>query len=263
MFLATGERGVLLRLYASGSPQISVSSASLNFGSVSVGNSSSSALTVANSGSADLVIRQISISGASAVNFTTQNDRCTGTTLSPSQNCSLQVVFSPNSTGSKSANLSISSNDPATPSQTVSLSGSGTASDGSLIIASGGSGGFCFISASVKGTGLEDSLDVLRKFRDAVLSKNHWGRKLVDFYYRHTPAVNRLLAGHYLLRKAVAFGMVPPLAAFAHVALHASPAEQAVLLLLLPAGVNLARRLIRSPENMRLSRKSAPGSWAA
>jgi hypothetical protein len=243
MFLAAGEEGILLQSESVASPQISVSSASLNFGSVPVGESSSTTLTATNSGSADLIIRQITISGANAVNFTTQNDRCTGTTLSPSQNCSLQVVFSPNSAGSKSATLSISSNDPDTPTQTVSLSGSGT--DSSVIIASGSTGSFCFISTSVKDTGLEDYLDILRKFRDAVLSRSHGGRTLVGLYYQHSPALNQLLAGHDFLKKAVAIGLVLPLTAFAYVTLNTSPAEKAILLLLMAGVMTAGWRLIR------------------
>jgi hypothetical protein len=243
MFLAAGEKGILLQSESLASPQISVSSTSLNFGSVSVGESSSTTLTATNSGSADLIIRQITISGANAVNFTTQNDRCTGTTLSPSQNCSVLVVFSPNSGGSKSATLSISSNDPDTPTQTVSLSGSGT--DSSVIIASGSSGSFCFVSTSVKDTGLEDYLDVLRKFRDAVLSRSHWGRTLIGLYYQHSPALNQLLAGHDSLKKAVAIGLVLPLTAFAYVTLYTSPAEKAILFLLMAGVMTAGWRLIR------------------
>jgi hypothetical protein len=245
MFLAAGERGTLLQSETLPSPQITVSSTSLNFGSVAVGQSSSTTLTATNSGSADLIIRQITISGANAVNFTTQNDSCTGTTLSSAQNCSLRVVFSPNSSGAKNATLSISSNDPVTPNQTVSLNGSGTGSDSSIIVASGSSGSFCFFSNSVKGTGLEDYLDVLRKFRDAVLSRSHWGRKLIDFYYEHSPALNRLLAGHDSLKKAVAVGLVPSLAALAYVTLHTSPAEKAILLLLMAGAMTAGWRLIR------------------
>jgi hypothetical protein len=243
MFLAAGEKGILLQSESLPSPQISVSSTSLNFGSVQVGQSSSNTLTATNSGSADLIIRQLAISGASAVNFTTQNDRCTGTTLAPSQNCSVLVVFSPNSGGSKSASLSISSNDPNTPTQTVSLSGSGT--DSSVIIASGSSGSFCFISTSVKDTGLEDYLDILRKFRDAVLSRSHWGRTLIGLYYQHSPALNQLLARHDFLRRAVAIGLVPPLAAISYVTLYTSPAEKTILFLLMAGAMTAVWRLIR------------------
>ena len=244
-FLAAGERGVLLSAETLASPRISVSSTSLNFGSVAVGRSSSATLTAANSGSGDLAIRQIAISGENAVNFTTQDDGCTGTALPPGASCSLRVVFSPNSGGAKSATLSIASNDPANPSQSVSLSGTGTGTDGGVIIASGSSGSFCFISTSVRGTGLEDRLDIIRSFRDEVLSRSALGKRLTAWYYRYSPAANRLLRGHDFLQRAVAHGMVPPLAAFARAAVHPSPGEIAALVLLACGTAAAGGRLLR------------------
>jgi hypothetical protein len=248
-FLAAGEKGILLQSEPLPSPQISLSSTSLDFGSVHAGDSSFSNLTIANSGSANLIIRQITFSGANTLDFNTRNDTCTGATLSPSQNCTLQIVFSPRSSGSKSAILSISSNDPNTPTQTVSLSGSST--DSSVIIASGSTGSFCFISTSVKYTGLEDYLDILRKFRDAVLSRSHWGRTLVGLYYQHSPALNQLLARHDFLRRAVAIGLVPPMAAIAYATLYTSPAEKTILFFLMIGGVAAGWRLIQRSARAR------------
>jgi hypothetical protein len=239
IFLATGEKGILLQSDSLPSPQISVSSTSLDFGSVDVGNSSFTNLTVTNSGSDDLIIGQLTVGGADALDFDTRNDDCTGATLAPSRNCTLQIVFAPRHTGSRSATLSISSNDPDTPTQTVSLSGSGT--DGGAIVVSGSSGTFCFFSTSTKGTGLEDYLDVLRKFRDLILSKNPWGRNLVGFYYQHSPALAQAMARHEYLRKAVGFGLVLPLVTIAYVTLHTSPEEKAMLFLLLIAAITSRR----------------------
>lgn len=241
-FLASGEKGVLLQSEPLPSPQISVSSTSLDFGSVPVGDSSFTSLTIANSGSANLLIRQIVLSGADASDFNTRNDNCTGATLTPSQNCIVQIVFSPRSTGSKSATLSISSNDPDNATQDVSLSGSGT--DRGISIGSGSTGGFCFISTSVKGSGFEGYLDILRKFRDSVLGRSHWGRTWVSLYYRHSPGLNRLLAGHEFLRKAVAVGLVPSMAAIAYVTLYTSPAEKSILFLLMAVAMTAGWGLI-------------------
>ncbi|MGE5254547.1 MAG: choice-of-anchor D domain-containing protein [Planctomycetaceae bacterium] len=239
IFLAAGEKGILLQSEPLSSPQISVSSTFLDFGSVDVGDSSFTNLTITNSGSADLIIQQMTFSGTNTLDFSTRNDDCTGATVAPSQNCTVQIVFSPRFTGSRSATLSISSNDPDTPTQTVSLSGSGT--DGGAIVVSGSSGSFCFISTSTRGTGLEDYLDVLRKFRDFILLRSHLGQTLVDFYYRYSPALARAMARHEYLRKAVGFGLVPPLAAFAYVTLHTSPEEKGMLFLLLIAAITSRR----------------------
>ncbi|MCX5915935.1 MAG: choice-of-anchor D domain-containing protein [Deltaproteobacteria bacterium] len=255
IFLAAGEKGILLQSESLPSPQISVSSTSLDFGSVDVGDSSFTNLTVTNSGSADLIIGQLTLSGADMLDFNTRNDNCTRATVAPSQNCTIQIVFSPRSTGSKSATLSISSNDPDTPTQTVSLSGSGTGD--AVIIASGSTGSVCFFSSSTKGTGVEDYLDVLRKFRDVILLRSHLGETLVDFYYQHSPALARVLARHEWLRKAVAFSLVPPLAAIAYVTLYTSPAEKAILFFLMAGGVAAGCRLIRRLGKNRISRCSA------
>ncbi|NWF55313.1 MAG: choice-of-anchor D domain-containing protein [Syntrophaceae bacterium] len=235
-FLASGEKGILLQTQPVPSPRISVSSTSLDFGSVSLGESSSTNLTVRNTGTANLIIRQITFSGANTLDFGSRNDTCGGATLAPSQNCTVQIVFSPRSTGSKNATLSIASNDPDTPTQTVSLSGTGT--DGAVIVSSGSTGSFCFISTSVQGTGLEGYLDILRKFRDVVLLRSHFGGTLVDSYYRHSPDLARAIERHDFFKKAVALGIVYPLAGFAYVTLHTSPAEKAFLVLLM-AGVML------------------------
>jgi hypothetical protein len=239
IFLAAGEKGILLQSEPLSSPQISVSSTFLDFGSVDVGDSSFTDLTITNSGSADLIIQQMTFSGTNTLDFNTRNDNCTGATVAPSQNCTVQIVFSPRFTGSRSATLSISSNDPDTPTQTVSLSGSGT--DGGAFVVSGSSGSFCFISTSTRGTGLEDYLDVLRKFRDFILLRSHLGQTLVDFYYQYSPSLSQLLARHEYLRKAVGFGLVPPLVSIAYVTLHTSPGEKAMLFLLLIAAITSRR----------------------
>jgi hypothetical protein len=259
-FLASGDRGILLQSEPLPSPQISVSSTSLDFGSAHVGESSSTNLIITNSGSANLIIRQITFSGAGALDFNTRNDSCTGATLTPSRDCTVQIVFSPHSTGSKSATLSISSNDPDTPTQTVSLNGSGT--DGGVIVSSGSTGSFCFISTSTKGTGLEDYLDVLRKFRDTILSRSHPGKRLVDFYYQYSPALARMIPQHDFLRKAMAFGLVPPLVAISYVTLYASPAEKAILFILMAGAMSSGWRLIRGSKIKRIKGTLAAGKFA-
>jgi hypothetical protein len=253
VFLASGEKGILLQSGALSSPQISVSSTSLDFGSVDVGNSSFTNLVITNSGSAGLIIRQISFGGADPLDFNSRNDACTGATLSPSQNCAVQIVFSPHSTGSKSGTLSISSNDPDTPTQTVSLSGTGTGNDdgGTVIIGSGSTGSTCFFSTSTKGTGLEDYLGVLRKFRDAVLSRSPLGRRLIDLYYQYSPALSRTMPRHEVLRKVLAIMLVPPLAAICYAALYASPEAKALLLILMIGVIRIGWS--------RMGRSRAPG----
>jgi len=111
-------------------PRISVNPASYNFGSVNVGSSSApQTFTVSNMGTGNLVLGTLSLTGTNPGQFSKQNDTCSGQTLPPSSNCSAQVKFSPTSTGAKTANLSISSNDVQTPTINASLSGTGVCLD--------------------------------------------------------------------------------------------------------------------------------------
>ncbi len=121
--------------------KISVSPASADFGSVNVGSTSSpQTFTVSNSGTANLVIGQIALSGSNASEFSLSNDGCSGQTVAPQSNCTVQAKFSPASAGSKSAAISIPSNDTASPTVTVSLTGTGASPS-----PSGSSGGGCSI----------------------------------------------------------------------------------------------------------------------
>lgn len=107
-------------------PDIDISPASINFGNVAVGGSSAAqGFTVSNIGAADLLIGTLSIIGTDASQYTIQSDTCSGQTILPAGSCIVDVVFSPTSTGAKTADLTIPSSDPDTPSLSASLSGTG------------------------------------------------------------------------------------------------------------------------------------------
>jgi hypothetical protein len=232
--VAAGENGALLQSGSLSSPQISVSSTTLDFGSVHVGDSSTQTLTITNSGSADLIIQGLTISGANIIDFTTQNDLCGNTTLPPSQNCTVQIVFSPHFTGSEGATLSIPSNDPNTPTQAIALSGSSTAPS---------TGGTCFISFLADASGRGKYLDLFRKFRDLFLLESAFGRRLVDFYYQHSPSLASFLTRHNLLKDVACWGL-PPLGILSYAALYTSPVEK-IFLFVLMNGVVAAWFIIR------------------
>ncbi|MEW6416696.1 MAG: fibronectin type III domain-containing protein [Nitrospirota bacterium] len=90
-----------------GAANISVSPVSYNFGDINVGSSSSHTFTVSNTGTTDLIINAINISGTDSSQFNRQNDNCSGQTLSSLSSCTVQAVFNPTLAGLKSANLSI------------------------------------------------------------------------------------------------------------------------------------------------------------
>ncbi|MFH1702231.1 MAG: choice-of-anchor D domain-containing protein [Nitrospirota bacterium] len=106
-------------------PNISISPINYAFGDVIVGSSSApQTFTVTNTGLANLNIGTVSIKGLNYFDFIKQNDNCSKKIVVPSGNCTVQVVFSPESAGSKTAKLRIPTNDPDTP-LNVSLIGNG------------------------------------------------------------------------------------------------------------------------------------------
>lgn len=103
-------------------PNISVSSSSYDFGSVTLGSTLSQTITVSNTGTADITVSSINLSGSGASEFT-QTNNCS--TVASGNSCSTDITFSPTFTGSKSATLTINSNDLDSPSMSISLTGSG------------------------------------------------------------------------------------------------------------------------------------------
>lgn len=122
-----------IRSGGGGGPQISVSPTSVNFGSVSVGSSSDSTVTVSNIGTANLILGTISVTGTY---FSRQGGTCAdGQTLAPQASCTIIVRFSPGASGTFNGNLAIPSNDVNV---NVPLSGTGVSQGGNadLIIQS-------------------------------------------------------------------------------------------------------------------------------
>jgi hypothetical protein len=96
----------------------------INFGNQQVGTSSVPIpLTLSNLGTSSLSITQIAIKGADPNDFS-QTNNC-GTSVPPQSQCTITVTFTPTTKGARSANVSISDDDPTSP-QTVPLSGRGT-----------------------------------------------------------------------------------------------------------------------------------------
>jgi len=102
--------------------QISVNSTSLNLGSASVGTTAKGTLTLTNAGGANLLISLISVVGdAFGVSGIT-----TPSTIAPGGSATLSVSFSPTTAGNDSGSITITSNDPQTPTMIISLTGTGT-----------------------------------------------------------------------------------------------------------------------------------------
>jgi hypothetical protein len=133
---ATGSRSANLNVgYVNGSlttslsgtglgvAKATLSTASLGFGSVNLGSTSTpQTITLSNAGSAQLTSISVTLTGPNPGDFTVTNN-C-GTALNVGASCILSVTFHPGTAGSRGASLNVSSNAAGSP-QTVILSGAG------------------------------------------------------------------------------------------------------------------------------------------
>ena len=105
-------------------PIASFSSSSLAFGSQTIETTSAAqTITLTNTGTANLTVSSVSLTGTNASDFA-RTDHCTDATVTPSDTCTVSLTFTPSAIGSLNASLSFSDNAPASP-QAVALSGTG------------------------------------------------------------------------------------------------------------------------------------------
>lgn len=103
-------------------PSIDASPAALDFGNVAVGQSKDLTLTIRNTGTASLTVSAV----------TSLNPRFTATPAAPfnigaGSSQTVTARFTPSAAGAQTGSLTLSSSDPARPTVTVALSGTGTA----------------------------------------------------------------------------------------------------------------------------------------
>ena len=132
---------------SSSSPQLSVNPASINFGSVSTGLKGTSNLVLSNTGSADLTISILTLTGADF----TLSGITTPKTIAAGQSATVTVTFAPPTTGSTTGSLAITSTDPTNPTVTVPLSGTGSATATGQLAASPASVAFGTIAVGSSG----------------------------------------------------------------------------------------------------------------
>jgi N-acetylneuraminic acid mutarotase len=102
---------------------MTVSAASLNFGLLEIGlTSASQTVTVTNVSSHTATFTGIASSG----DFS-QSNTCpiTPNTLNPGQNCTVTVTFKPTASGTRTGAVTLKDNDPGSPKQTITLTGTG------------------------------------------------------------------------------------------------------------------------------------------
>ena len=78
----------------------------------------------------------------------------------------------------------------------------------------------CFIATAAYGTPLHEDINVLRKFRNEVLSTNTPGKALVETYYLTSPPIANALAANNELRASVRVLLLTPLVYFAGITLN-------------------------------------------
>jgi hypothetical protein len=106
------------------SPQASLSAAVLTFANQGVGSTSAAqSVTLTNSGNSAMAISGITLS--SATDFSSTNN-CPAS-LAAGANCAINVAFTPSVAGNRSATVNITDNSLGTTTQTVALTGVGTA----------------------------------------------------------------------------------------------------------------------------------------
>ncbi len=100
-----------------------------NFGATKIGRKAVATFTVKNTAAKNglsLSVGLISKGGADPGQFAivAGRDRCSGQTLAPGRNCAFQVSFTPTTANSKSATITIPSDDPGSPT-TIQIAGAG------------------------------------------------------------------------------------------------------------------------------------------
>lgn len=106
-------------------PTISLSAASLSFGTVPLGGTSpAQTVTLSNTGSAALNITSLATGGSHPGDFTRGGTCAAGGTVAVGATCTITYTFAPAALGARSANLTIASNNSGG-NVTLTLSGSG------------------------------------------------------------------------------------------------------------------------------------------
>ncbi len=106
-------------------PAITVTPSPHNYGQIAVGSSSSQTFVVSNTGSADLVVTNTTLTGGNVAEFGIVSGGGSYI-LTPAQTRNVIVSFNPASQGAKSTTLRFESNDPDDGTEDISLTGTGT-----------------------------------------------------------------------------------------------------------------------------------------
>ena len=140
----------------------------LSFGNQSVRTTSTAqTVTLNNTGTAMLSITSVAVTGANAGDFS-ETDTC-GSSVAAGSYCTIAVLFTPSTAGSRTASISITDNASGSP-QMVGLSGTGTAPVVSLSPA-----GLTFASQTVGTTSAAQTIDAEQHRQRGPEHHQHYG----------------------------------------------------------------------------------------
>ncbi|MBN8870920.1 MAG: choice-of-anchor D domain-containing protein [Solirubrobacterales bacterium] len=128
----SGDQGGRISVLMNEAPALTANPTTLNFPDVHAGETSSSMnVTLTNTGIGPVEVDEggVSITGTDAGDFQIYAEGCDSQILNSGDTCAVDVVFSPSTTGAKSATLNIAHDATGSPT-TVALSGTGTANPG-------------------------------------------------------------------------------------------------------------------------------------
>lgn len=108
-------------------PDITLDEMEILFGSVILEHFSDKTISIQNTGTSNLPIGQIAQANPLSAPFSIVTDNCSGTSLAPSEKCTVQVRFLPTSQGAFTDTFDIPSDDPNKDLAKVSVSGTGRA----------------------------------------------------------------------------------------------------------------------------------------
>jgi hypothetical protein len=124
---------VLLNGTGTGQPVGRLVPGELDFGLIEVGTvSQEQFVTLTNVGTENLVVGQITLTGADPLSFRIVSDDCP-TSLLPGNSCAVSIIFAPTNIGNRGANLNIASNATGSP-PPVSLNGTGVGGEPDLVV---------------------------------------------------------------------------------------------------------------------------------
>lgn len=114
---------------SSGPPAITVDTTTVAFPATDVGSvSAASTIAISNTGFSALAVSSIALSGANPGDFSLTAPALPAN-LAPGASISVPTRFAPSAVGVRTATINIASNDPSSPTKTVSVSGTGRAVD--------------------------------------------------------------------------------------------------------------------------------------